>query len=54
MDWRWYPGWIEYFQKGRIPSGSSAFLLLLTMREKMWVSADEWHEDPEIIQRKFV
>ena len=28
--------------------------LLLTMREKMWVSADEWHEDPEIIQRKFV
>lgn len=55
MDWRWYPGWIEYFQKGRIPSGSSAFFfLLLTMREKMWVSADEWHEDPEIIQRKFV
>lgn len=27
--------------------------ILLTL-EQMWVSADEWHEDPEIIHRKFV
>ncbi|KAA8649848.1 actin-related protein ArpA [Aspergillus tanneri] len=39
---RKYTTWIG----GGILAGLSTF-------RKMWVSADEWHEDPEIIHRKF-
>lgn len=54
MDWWWYPCWIEYFQKGKTITLEGLGLIPANNEKKMWVSADEWHEDPEIIHRKFV
>lgn len=54
MDRRWYSCWLEHLPEGRFLSCHPTLWNLLTNSLKqMWVSADEWHEDPEIIHRKF-
>ena len=50
MDWRVYPSWPEHFQEGTSSLGSANSDV--SPRSQMWVSAEEYQEDPDIIHKK--
>ena len=50
MDWRVYPCRVEYIQKGL---SFRHVHVLLSHYPQMWVSAEEYQEDPDIIHKKF-
>lgn len=51
LDRRQYLGWTEHIQKGQFVSTDLQLGSELT-RAQMWVSADEYKEDPDIIHKK--
>jgi hypothetical protein len=51
MDRRVYPCRVKYIQKSK--SFQHAWVTLLSDRPQMWVSAEEYQEDPDIIHKKF-
>jgi hypothetical protein len=53
VDWGKYSGWIEYIQKGMYNINEIFFQYSELTRLQMWVSIDDWHENPDIIHTKF-
>ena len=51
MDWRVYPCRVKYIQKSM--SFQHAYVIFFSDCPQMWVSAEEYQEDPDIIHKKF-